>query len=124
MFVPHTTGSGLAKALRRNEEYLQEITGNRVKIVEKSGTKIEDILTKTDPWKGLDCGRTNCFLCATKHLTGKGLNKDCTKRNILYEIKCLTCEEAELDRIKEIAGDDRKLFLQLREGIKNYKYIG
>ena len=40
MFVPHTIGSGLAKALRKNEDYLEEVTGNRVKIGEKSGTKI------------------------------------------------------------------------------------
>ena len=124
MFIPHTIDSGLAKALRKNEEFLQEITGERVKIVEKAGTKLEDILTKTDPWKGLDCGRENCFLCATKALTGKGLSQDCSKRNIVYEIKCLTCEEQEMSKIKEIANGDQKKLKELREGIKIHKYLG
>ena len=29
----------------------------------------------------------------TKQVTGRDKKKDCTKRNILYELKCLTCEE-------------------------------
>ena len=36
---------------------MQKITGDRVKIVEKSGIKIEDILTGTNQWKGEDCKR-------------------------------------------------------------------
>ena len=62
IFVPHTTNSGLARNLREKENELEKVTGDRIKIVEKSGTKLEDILTKTDPWKGTDCGRQNCIL--------------------------------------------------------------
>ena len=102
LFVPHTQNSELAKRLRENENTLENVTGNRVKVVERAGVKIQDILTGNNPWKGQDCGRENCFLCSTKLLTGKGLNKDCRKRGIIYEIRCLSCEKAEKEKLQEI----------------------
>ena len=36
IFIPHTVGSGLAKELRKSEEKLKNITGDGVKIVERS----------------------------------------------------------------------------------------
>ena len=44
LFVPHTVDSGLAKILKEKENKLKEITGNKMKIVEKSGQKLEDII--------------------------------------------------------------------------------
>ena len=58
--------TGLAKKLRNSEEKLDELTVSRVKIVEKAGRKIQDILTQSDPWKGTDCIRENCLLCNSK----------------------------------------------------------
>ena len=115
LFVPHTHQSGLAKRLKENEESIKNVTGYRVKVVERAGFKIQDILTGKDPWKGADCGRENCFVCSTKVLTGKGLNKDCSKRNIIYEIKCLTCEAEEKARIQEIAGEDLEMLKEMRQ---------
>ena len=125
IFVPHTTNSGLANELREKEARLEEITGEKIKIVEKGGRKLENILTSKNPWKGLDCKRPNCFLCMTKVLTGKDLRKDCTKRNILYEIRCLSCEEEMKEKIlDEYTGEDAK---ETENRIKNMKspvYIG
>ena len=107
IFVPHTVGSGLAKELKSKEEKLKDLTGERVKIVERSGMKLEDLVAGKDPWRGGDCGRPNCFLCNTKNITEKEMKKDCTKRNVLYEIRCLSCEEnkkAEIDEKVEILG--------------------
>ena len=118
IFVPHTRNSGLARDLKEKENKLQEVTGDKVKIVERAGKKLENIIAGKDPWKGKDCGRTNCFLCSTKVLTGKDLNKDCTKRNLLYEIRCLTCENRELDRIADMCGDDVDKYQKLKEKIK------
>ena len=123
IFVPHTRGSGLAKDLRKSEEKIKEVTGDAIKVVEKSGRKLEDILAGKDPWKGRDCGRQNCFLCSTKTLTGKQLNKDCTKRNILYEIKCLSCEEKERERIIEETEDEKEIKEKLKK-IRVPRYVG
>ena len=90
IFIPHTVDSNLARTLKDREVKLKEITGDKIKVVERAGMKLEDILTRKTPWKGMDCQRPNCFLCTTKVITEKDKTKDCTKRNILYEIRCLT----------------------------------
>ena len=66
MFVPYTAGSKLAKNLRGAEEKLGSLTGYRLKMVEKSGDKLENLLTKSNPWQGMDCERPQCLLCQTK----------------------------------------------------------
>ena len=40
MFVPFTTNGTLAKLLRENEERLEDMTGTRLKIIERTGTKL------------------------------------------------------------------------------------
>ena len=124
IFVPFTRNSDLAKNLRTKENEIYNITGDKVKIVERVGRKLENILSSRDPWKGLDCGRQNCFLCNTKTLTGKDINKDCKKRNILYEIRCLTCENMEHKRIEETFEDDLEKQKEMKEKIQVPKYIG
>ena len=124
VFVPHTVGSKLARELRNKEEKLKDLTGEKIKIVEKSGIKIEDMIAGKDPWRGGDCKRSNCFLCNTKNITEKDMKKDCTKRNILYEIRCLSCEDREKTRILESEIEDEN---EKHEKIKNIKiptYIG
>ena len=64
-FVPHTWDSLLAKELKMKETEMLKITGEKVKVVEKAGNKLDDILTRRDPWKGADCVRENCFPCST-----------------------------------------------------------
>ena len=118
MFVPYTPGGVLAKKLRENEEKIANITKNRVKIVERTGTKLQDVLTKANPWKGIDCTRKNCLLCHTKMKTEKNENQDCHKRSLVYEIKCLTCEKRELEKIEKNENTKK------REQIKQFKYIG
>ena len=80
---------------------LESQTGVRIKIVEKTGIKLVDILHKSDPWKGMNCRRENCLLCKTKKLTEKNTNQDCTQRCITYETWCLTCEAREREKISE-----------------------
>ena len=78
MFVPYTKGGELAKRLTEAEIKLESQTGIRIKIVEKTGTRLEEILHKSNPWQGADCGREGCILCQTKKETGKFENQDCT----------------------------------------------
>ena len=51
MFVPYTVGSELARRLRDAEAKIQDMTGYRLKIVERAGTKLEDALRRADPGK-------------------------------------------------------------------------
>ena len=124
MFVPFTRGSELAKRLRKAEEQLAEMTGTKVKIVERAGTSLADTLTKADPWQGEDCMREGCMLCATKLKTGKNLNQDCYRRNAVYETWCISCLENDKRKIEEQAGGDKKMQKELEKGIRMHKYIG
>ena len=93
MFVPYTKHSELAQRLRENEERMEEMTGYRIKIVEKGGTKLVDILHKANPWAGTECGRPGCLLCTSRKEEGRQDKQDCKKRNLVYETSCRTCKE-------------------------------
>ena len=124
LFVPYTLGSELAKRMRAAEEKLMEMTGYKLKIVERSGTKLEDILHKADPWQGQYCGREMCLLCQTKKYTGKHLTQDCFRRSLVYETWCISCQEKELEKIETEAGNDKKRKGELTKNMKLHKYIG
>ena len=124
MFVPYTEGSELAKRLREAEQKIQDMTGYRLKIVERAGTKLQDTLTKADPWQGMSCNRERCLLCSTKEKTGKNTTQDCTRRSLVYETWCITCYEKDLETVKQEAGEDKEKLKSLVDKIRKYKYIG
>ena len=123
LFVPHTPGSVLAKELRENEEKLFQLTGWKVKVVERSGTTLQDALTSSNPWKGEICERENCLICLTKSQTGKGMSQDCKKRNLVYETWCRTCETEALDKLRQETTTELDFQAKSKE-IALYKYIG
>ena len=92
MFVPYTAHSELANKIRESEASMEKMTGQRLKIVEKVGVKLVDILHKADPWAGQECGRKGCLLCETKAKEGKTNNQDCHTRNVTYKTWCRTCD--------------------------------
>ena len=55
MFVPRTTNTELLKQLRSEESKLSEVTGYRVKLVERSGVQLRRILCRTNPFAGQHC---------------------------------------------------------------------
>ena len=54
-------GNNIAKRMRVAETSLENQTGVKLKIVERSRVKIVDILHKSDPWIGKDCERQDCL---------------------------------------------------------------
>ena len=109
LFVPYTAEGELARSYREAEKELGKQTGIKLKIVEKSGTKLVDLLHRSDPWQGRDCERPLCLLCTTKQATGKRMRQDCTQRCIIYETWCLTCEERDRKEVEDMdIGEDEK----------------
>ena len=104
MFVPYTLEGELARRMREAEKDLGKQTGIKLKIVERTGSKLVDLLHRADPWQGQDCQRPLCILCNTKQITEKHLRQDCTKRSIVYETWCLSCEESAKKAIEEDEG--------------------
>ena len=123
MFVPYTPNGKLAKLLRENEEKLSELTSTKLKIVERTGTKLQDILTKSNPWQGTDCTRKNCLLCHTKTRTGKLQSQECSKRNIVYETTCATCEARARQEIEESDLGEKEKIEKIKS-MKLFKYVG
>ena len=131
MFIPFTVGGELSRRLKAAESELAKQTGVKIKIVEKVGTKLVDLLHQSDPWQGADCERNNCLVCRTKVETEKGEKQDCTVRNIVYETWCLSCEKAEKERLEKIMEEEEKTHDNAMDSkekkVRNitlYKYIG
>ena len=125
MFVPYTAHSELANRLRESEASMEKMTGQRLKIVEKVGVKLVDILHKSDPWAGQDCGREGCLLCDTKKKEGKSNSQDCHRRNVIYQTWCRTCmmkqDQVIEERYKE---EGAKKIAEMKRKEGRFIYIG
>ena len=97
LFVPQTPQGTLAKQLTQQEVWLTKMSQEKVKMVERSGCTIRQILIRSNPWSQGHCGRTEgeCPTCDT----GDG-KQNCQQRSVLYESFCLQCKE-KVDRQKE-----------------------
>ena len=81
LFVRQTPGGELAKRLQKVEDRLSLITGYRVRVTDTAASQLCRVLPNTNPWKGMDCMRADCYPCTQ---CGEKL-QDFKKRNILYE---------------------------------------
>ena len=81
VFIPCTPN----EELKRKYETEIKKSGFNIKVIERSGSKIKDILHRKDPFKKEQCNRQNCFVCTSN---GKG-KRNCNKQNIKYTISCM-----------------------------------
>ena len=84
-FIPFTSNSKLKQSLTEVENRLD--FPQKIKYVEKLGTKVVDLLRVKDPLEG-KCGRSNCFPCRNGDGGGKF-----TQQNVTYMIECLKCKQ-------------------------------
>ena len=77
---------------------MNKVLGDRIKIVEKTGTKLKDVLTSNNPWAKEPCGRIDCLVCTRGDVKGRG---GCKIRNVTYVTRCLACSGR---------GDDSKYY--------------
>ena len=66
LFVFPNPRGNLAKELKLREEELNKFSSERIKLVEKGGLKIENILSQTNPLKKERCLIQLCPLCANQ----------------------------------------------------------
>ena len=88
-FVPRTPGGELCRMLRSAEENMKLVFSHKIKIVERAGVKLSNLITSSNPWKDQPCTRTKCNPCQQNP---EGGNK-CRDRNILYTNTCIECKE-------------------------------
>ena len=77
--VQRTSNGVLAAAIREEETIISKQAGYRVKIVERAGKKLRELLVKSDPFGGGDCMRKGCRPCLSKAITLKW--KPCWRRS-------------------------------------------
>ena len=63
-FVPHTPHSKLAKMLQELEDRMCIIERRKkLRVVERRGNKMIDMVSKADPWEEDFCFREGCLVC-------------------------------------------------------------
>ena len=103
IFVPHTDKSELAKLWRDKLEAFEKLGSIKLKVVERTGKILIELLRKSNSWSDMDCQRDDCIICkSSKSNEKKGT---CKLRNVVYETYCLTCE-------KKIQSDNKKAALE------------
>ena len=89
LFVPFTLNGASAKLLQYHEA--QNIQGrtSRIRIVEKAGRSIKNVLAPNYPWSIEPCKDPECFPCSTADGPPQ---ISCRTPGVLYNIVCRLCE--------------------------------
>ena len=104
LFVPPTPGGALSKELRKREEELNKNNKERIKIVEKGGIKLKDMLIKKDPFKKSKCLEKSCPMCSNSEVlepSPEEVKISCNTNNIGYRWLCITCQERNITKVYE-----------------------
>ena len=62
-FIQHTMHSEMVRRMREKLKEIEKVGKFKIKLVEKTGDKVVDLLHKSNPWSDEDCGRMDCLLC-------------------------------------------------------------
>ena len=89
--MQNSVNGKLASDLKRVVQQLKPWTGINLKIVERGGLKLQDLLCKSNCWDNGDCGRIDCFSCDSSARDKEPNFKSCFKRSVVYETLCNTC---------------------------------
>ena len=67
IFVPYAKDSILKKRVQEAEDSLMKNRSHkRVRVVERVGQSLQNVLCNKEPWKNQECGREGCGPCLTK----------------------------------------------------------
>ena len=91
LFVQFTENSELASRIRDVIQKLKPWTGINLKVIERVGEKLEDLIHQSNPWENVDCNRVDCFTCQSSARSEDMKFKSCKKRSVVYQTWCQTC---------------------------------
>ena len=101
-----------------------------MKVVERAGERLEEILHKSNPWEDSDCQRETCKPCESTVNSENQKFKNCKKRSVVYKTYCNTCKMHEIKKIQgNNSGENNNVNKRKRnekelENIKVFTYIG
>ena len=91
---PTPQGGGLAKTIQSAEDNFSKLHRvPRVRIIERGGKKLKDLLGKKDLWATTDCNKLDCMIC-TSQTKKDGSTATCNLESICYQISCDQCKQA------------------------------
>ena len=104
LFVTPTPGGVLAKDVRKREAEINKNSDERIKIVEKGGSKIRDMLATKNSDKKSECSKKKCPLCKSSkfvEINPKGNQYPCNTNNVGYWWHCLICRQENKTKVDE-----------------------
>ena len=84
LFVPFTKGSQLKKELQKIDKQVSNSKYGRVRVTERLGTSLINLIGNQAPWRSQHCGRDQCWPCISKE-------GSCKSHKVTYSITCITC---------------------------------
>ena len=110
LFVPPTPNGELAKLIQKREAELNRYSRLSIKVVEKGGVKLKDVLIKKDPFNKPKCTTKLCPICHETKFSVKNEKSriPCGTSNVGYRWICTKCnstyegESARLNKVRAI----------------------
>ena len=94
MFIPPTPNSVLVRELQAQERLNNQGRDWGIKFVERRGTTVDSILSKSYPWPTLYCEDPKCFPCSTADQS-RPPRWSCRTPGVAYRVTCLLCKETD-----------------------------
>jgi hypothetical protein len=135
LFVTPTPGGVLASELRKREAEMNRHSEERIKIVEKGGLKVKDILGSKNAGQKSKCSQKTCPLCTPStfvEVNPEQNHHPCNTNNVGYRWSCVNClennsvkvYEGESGRSARIRGNEHVRDLENRkEKSALYKHV-
>ena len=104
LYVTPTPGGVLLKAVKKREEELNKNSSERIKIEEKGGLKIKDVLGAKNPFNPSRCIQKTCPLCTQSEfveITSDKVKVPCNASSTGYRWQCNTCKERNIVKVYE-----------------------
>ena len=104
LFVTPTPGGVLMKLLQNREAELNKNEEERIKIVERGGLKMKNILCAKNPFRKSKCNQKTCVLCSKSEyieVSSEEVKVNCNTNNVGYRWCCVTCQEKNITKIYE-----------------------
>ena len=92
------------KELQKREAELNRNNQERIKIVEKGGLKVKNILCAKNPFKKYKYELKTCPLCSNSEFveaSSEEVKVACNTNNVGYKWQCMTCTENDTVKVYE-----------------------
>ena len=113
--VPATTGGGLKSRVEDTLKRIPGPDGQNLRVVERPGPSLKQLLTKSNPFQREGCSRPHC------PWGGQDCKEKCFKESIGYNIRCRRCISTEIPSTVYVGESARSAYTRFRGHIQDLK---